>query len=242
MNIQTVKLEKSNLLLSEINEDLETFTYSVSHDLKAPLRGIDGYSQLLAESIGDDLDEESKIFLANIRSSSQQMNLLIEDLLAYSRLERKGFIHEPLKLTYIMDDILRQYQSEIETHKIKISRNCPENFILNTDKESLLIVIRNLIDNAIKFSAKEEKPTIEIGSSQSDTEFIIFVQDNGIGFDMKYHSRIFKIFQRLHLAEEYQGTGIGLAMVSKAVQRMNGQISAESSPGNGACFTLRIRK
>lgn len=242
LNLQSEKLGTANNRLAEINDELETFTYSVSHDLKAPLRGIDGYSQLLLESASDILDGDSKTFLANIRSSTQQMNVLIEDLLAYSRLERRGYVLEPVIFASIVKTILLQYQAEIEGDKIKIALTFPEDLIIDADKESLMMVMRNLIDNAIKFSAKSDNPKIEVGSMQSNTESIIFVKDNGIGFDMKYHDRIYKIFQRLHLAEEYQGTGIGLAMVSKAVQRMHGQIWAESEVGKGASFYMKIGK
>lgn len=242
LNLQSEKLGTANNRLAEINDELETFTYSVSHDLKAPLRGIEGYSQLLVESNEGLLDEESKRFLSNIRKSTMQMNMLIEDLLAYSRLERKGYMLEPVIFSSIVKTILLQYQAEIDRGEIKIAFAFTEDLIIDTDKESLMMVMRNLIDNAIKFSVKSDNPKIEIGSMQSNTESIIFVKDNGIGFNMKYHDRIFKIFQRLHLAEEYQGTGIGLAMVSKAVQRMHGQIWAESEVGKGASFYMKIEK
>jgi len=242
LNKQSAKLANSNKQLSEMNEELETFTYSVSHDLKAPLRGIDGYSQLLLDSYNKNLNSEAKEFLGNIRKSTQQMNQLIEDLLSYSRMERKDFITESVHFKPLIDNLLLYYSKNINQQKVEVTIKFPEIFKPLANKDGMNLVMRNLIDNAIKFSSKKEKPKIEIEGSETETHWHIFVKDNGIGFDMKYHNRIFKIFQRLHLTEEYEGTGIGLAMVSKAMNRMNGKIRAESAPQKGACFYLEIKK
>lgn len=242
LNLQSKKLEKANKRLEEINTELETFTYSVSHDLKAPLRGIDGYSQLLQESYTGETNPEVLAFLKNIRNSTRQMNLLIEDLLSYSRMERKGFQSVHLHLKENVEDILHQFSKAIEESKTQIEMRIPDAFVLSADKDGLNMVLRNLIDNALKFTAAQSKAKIEIGCSETPEAWRIFVKDNGIGFDMKYHDRIFNIFQRLHLAEEYEGTGIGLAMVSKAMLRMKGKVWAESKPNEGACFYLEINK
>lgn len=242
LSLQSSKLEKANRRLAEINEELETFTYSVSHDLKAPLRGIDGYSQLLIEDFQNELSEEANLFLLNIRQSTQQMALLIEDLLAYSRMERKDFVTEKIQFKGFIDDMILYFSKQIEKQKITIKYSFPDNFILAADKDGLNLILRNLVDNAIKFTAPIEKPKIEIGGAENDDNWLIFVKDNGIGFDMKYHDRIFKIFQRLHLREEFEGTGIGLAMVGKAAQRMKGKTWAESELGKGATFYLEIGK
>jgi len=242
LNVQSEKLEKANKRLEEINTELETFTYSVSHDLKAPLRGIDGYSQLLQESYADETNPEVLAFLQNIRNSTRQMNLLIEDLLSYSRMERKGFQSVHLHLKENVEDILHQFSKTIEESKTQIEMRIPDAFALSTDKDGLNMVLRNLIDNALKFTSAQSNAKIEIGCSETPEAWRIFVKDNGIGFDMKYHDRIFNIFQRLHLAEEYEGTGIGLAMVSKAMLRMKGKVWAESKPNEGACFYLEINK
>ena len=242
LNRQSAKLEKSNVRFAAINQELETFTYSVSHDLKAPLRGIDGYSQLLLDIYYEELNPEARGFLENIRKSTQQMNLLIEDLLAYSRMERQGFQSEKVQFKSLIDNLLLYFSKSIETKNVQVKLDFPKSFSPIADKDGLNLVVRNLLDNAIKFSRSNIKAKIEIGGSENDTQWLIFVKDNGIGFDMKYHDRIFKIFQRLHLAEEYEGTGIGLAMVGKAIQRMNGKIWAESKPGKGTCFYIKIRK
>ena len=242
LNHQTAKLEKANSRLAEINEELETFTYCVSHDLKAPLRGIDGYSQLLLEDYYKELEPEAITFLLNIRKSTQQMALLIEDLLAYSRMERKDFVSEKIQLKGLIEDMILYYSKQIEKQKLKIKYSFPDNFKLSADKDGLNLIVRNFMDNAIKFTAQSEKPIIEIGGKETKEKWLIFVKDNGIGFDMKYHDRIFKIFQRLHLSEEFEGTGIGLAMVGKAAQRMKSKIWAESELGKGATFYLEIGK
>jgi PAS domain S-box-containing protein len=242
LNIQSKKLEISNKQFAQINEELETFTYSVSHDLKAPLRGIDGYSQLLLENYKEDLNSEAQEFLMNIRNSTERMNLLIEDLLAYSRMERRDFQITSIYLNPIVDNILHQFSKVIQENQVEIDISIPEEFKLIADKEGLQLVLRNLIDNAIKFSKTNKKSKIEIGGDENDSFWHIFVKDNGIGFDMKYHDRIFKIFQRLHLAEEYEGTGIGLVMVHKAMYRMNGKVWAESKLNEGSCFHLEINK
>ncbi len=242
LNKQSLKLEESNASLNAINRELETFTYSVSHDLKAPLRGIDGYSRLLLDAYFDDLNPEARQFLDNIRSSAKQMNLLIEDLLAYSRMERKEIISESLELKNFMNTLLPYYAANLEQDKIEIELDIPNDFYIKADRDSLNIVFRNLMDNAIKFRTKTKQAKIEIKASENNENWLIFVKDNGIGFEMKYQERIFKIFQRLHLAEEYEGTGIGLAMVAKAMNRMNGKVWAESEIGKGSCFYLEIGK
>ncbi|MBI9041531.1 CHASE domain-containing protein [Lutibacter sp.] len=242
LNMQTSALDTVNKKLASINAEMETFTYSVSHDLKAPLRGIDGYSKLLIDLYKNDLNEEAQGFLKNIRTGTLQMNLLIEDLLSYSRIERQEFQIKNVPLKPLINDLLTLLSGEIKKSNIQIKTSFSNNFMLLADSNGLKLALRNLLDNAIKFSSKSKNPKIEIGSSENSTHWLIFVRDNGVGFDMKYHDRIFKIFQRLHLPEEYEGTGIGLAMVEKAMHRMNGSIWAESELNIGTCFYLEFKK
>ncbi|HCE56240.1 MAG TPA: hypothetical protein DER09_00230 [Prolixibacteraceae bacterium] len=227
--------------LQAANKELETFTYSVSHDLKAPLRGIDGFSKLLSDMYTKDLNDEAKHFISVIRSSTLQMNQLIEDLLQYSRLERSQIHNEPLKLMPIIHSILKVNEDEITKFNFNIKVNVNDNGVI-ADSGGMQIVLRNLIENAIKFSKSVPNPEINIGLEENNKSWTLSVKDNGGGFDMKYSERIFEIFQRLHRAEDYPGTGIGLAMVSKAVQRMNGKVWAESKPGQGATFYIEIPK
>jgi len=226
-----------------IIKELETFSYSVSHDLKAPLRGIDGYSKLLLDLYGKDLNDEAQSFLKTIRSSTMQMNQLIEDLLEYSRLERNQLNNDEIKISDIIESILSLYKNELEKRKIKLKFNIPD-IKLVADEKGLTIALRNLIENAIKFSSSnaDVEPLIEIGIEERTLSWIIYVKDNGIGFDMKYHQRIFEIFQRLQRAEDIPGTGVGLAMVSKTMQRMHGKVWAESVSGMGSTFYLELPK
>lgn len=227
--------------LEAVNKELETFTYSVSHDLKAPLRGIDGYSKLLLDIHSKNLNDEAKAFLSNIRSSTLQMNNLIEDLLEYSRLERSTIRNEKVKLIELIDSITSFFKNDLSNENFVLKLDIP-NVELMTDEKGLTIILRNILANAIKFTKEKPNPSIEIGFTDKPSSWLIYVKDNGIGFDMKYHGRIFEIFQRLHRAEDYAGTGIGLAMVSKGMQRLNGKVWAESILGEGSTFYLEIPK
>lgn len=227
--------------LQAVNKELETFTYSVSHDLKAPLRGIDGYSKLLIDIYGKDLNEEAKTFLSTIRSSTKQMNQLIEDLLEYSRLERSQLSSEKIKIKDLINSIISVYKNELNLGNYSLKVDVPD-IKLVADLKGLTIALRNILENAIKFTKGKANPAIEIGLEEKTDSWILRIKDNGIGFDMKYHQRIFEIFQRLQRAEDFQGTGVGLAMVSKAMQRMEGKAWAESAPGLGAIFYLEIPK
>ena len=225
--------------LEAANRELETFTYSVSHDLKAPLRGIDGYSRLLIEDHLDQLDDEGRQFLHNVRRGVEQMNQLIEDLLAYSRMERRGMQHVEVELRRSVDAALDERRDELSGRHVEI-RVEMDTLTARADPEGLALVFRNLLDNALKFTRDRQQPVIEISGRLSDEAIIIAVRDNGIGFDMRFHDRIFDIFQRLQRTEEYPGTGVGLAIVRKAVQRMRGRVWAESSPGQGARFFVEL--
>lgn len=219
------------------NRELETFTYSVSHDLKAPLRGIDGYSHLLEEDYADRLDADGLRFLAAIRRATQQMSQLIEDLLAYSRLERRLLQPSPVNPQEIVHALLAERGEEIRQREVEVHVALPP-ITLQADREGLALALRNLIDNSLKFTRGVAAPAIEIGGSIENSLCTLWVRDNGIGFDMKYHDRIFEIFQRLHRAEEYGGTGVGLAIVRKAVERMGGRTWAVSEPGVATTFYL----
>lgn len=202
--------------LQEANQQLESFAYSVAHDLKAPLRGIDGYSKLLLEDYRKDLPDEARRFLDNIRAAAGRMNQLIEDLLAYSRLERRRLSSQRV----ILADVVANALAELaEARAVAAPRIVTElnGLTVRADAEALLQVIRNLLDNAIKFSREAERPAITIFAEATEGGRVLFsVADNGCGFDEKYHDRIFEIFQRLHRSEDYPGTGVGLAIVRKA--------------------------
>jgi PAS domain S-box-containing protein len=225
--------------LSEANRELEAFSYTVSHDLKAPLRGIDGYSQLLQEECGPQLSEDGHQFVQRIRQGVEQMGELIADLLAYSRMERCDMTATPIALRPMIEEIVNGYCADIEQQGASIELSVGAT-TLPLDREGIAVVLRNLIGNALKFSRGNPVPRIEIGDRAEAGRRILWVRDNGVGFDMAYHDRIFNIFQRLHRTEDFPGTGVGLALVAKAVQRMGGRVWADSSPGAGATFFLEF--
>ncbi len=227
--------------LAAANRELETFAYSVSHDLKAPLRGIDGYSRLLLEDHAAALGEEGQRFLHNVRQGARNMNELIEDLLAYSRIERGGRAAELLELKPLVQALVAELAADPAAGHCRVDSSVPV-LRATADREGLTLAVRNLLDNAVKFTVRTPQARIEAGGRDGDGSCILWVRDNGPGFDMKYHDRIFGIFERLHRTEDYPGTGVGLAIVQKAMARMGGRVWAESAPGQGATFYLEIPK
>jgi len=234
------RIEARTAALNSKSRELEVFAYSVAHDLKAPLRGIDGYSRLLQEDYATTLDQQGQKFLETIRDSIGEMNQLIDDLLAYSRLERGELTTDRVEVGPMIKSLIDEKQREAGR---------PIDFVVNVnggtvvaDVNGLNQSLRNYLDNAIKFTRKNEDPRIEVGSKETADNCVIWVRDNGIGFDMKYHDQIFDIFQRLGGSDDYPGTGVGLAIVRKAMERMGGKAWAESKPGDGATFYLEIPK
>lgn len=225
--------------LRQANQELEAFSYTVSHDLKAPLRGIDGYSQLLLEEYENQLDDSGRLFVQRIRQGVQLMGELISDLLEYSRMERRDMAAEPVAMQELVANVLEGFQADIERQHARVQIEM-DDFTMALDREGIAVVMRNLIGNALKFSRDRHPPVIDIGSRVQDGRRLLWVRDNGVGFDMKYHDRMFGIFQRLHRAEEFPGTGVGLALVAKAVQRMGGRVWGESVSGSGATFYLEF--
>ena len=219
--------------------ELEAFAYSVAHDLKAPLRGIDGYSRLLLEDHKDELNDEGRAFLNTIQASADEMSQLIQDLLDYSRLERRELNPHRLELQPLVRAVVEQKQHEMVDREIDFEVNVNGGYVM-ADANGLSQALKNYIDNAVKFTRDVPQPLVEVGSRETSGGYLLWVRDNGIGFDMKYHDRIFNIFQRLNHSEEYPGTGIGLAIVRKAMERLGGRAWAESEPGRGATFYLEI--
>ena len=227
--------------LNAKSRELETFAYSVAHDLKAPLRGIDGYSRLLLEDHAANLNDEGRLFLETIHGSTEEMSQLIDNLLEYSRLERREFKTDRLELKPLVTSVVEQKKREATEANIDFIVNVNGGTVL-ADANGLTQSLRNYLDNAIKFSANVAEPRIEVGSKETMKHFLLWVRDNGVGFDMQYHDRIFDIFQRLNPMEEFPGTGVGLAIVRKAMERMGGRAWAESEPGQGATFYLEVPK
>ena len=221
------------------SHELEAFAYSVAHDLKAPLRGIDGYSRLLLEGYARSLDDEGRFFLQTIQTATDEMNQLIDDILAYSRLESRELKTDRIELGPMINSLVEEKRRETTERSIDFVVDVNGAFVL-ADASGLAQSIRNYLDNAIKFTGKVSEPCIEVGSKENAEGCLFWVRDNGIGFDMKHHDRIFDIFQRLNASDEYPGTGIGLAIVRKAMERMGGRAWAKSEPGHGATFYLEI--
>jgi signal transduction histidine kinase len=221
------------------SRELETFAYSVAHDLKAPLRGIDGYSRLLLEDHSEQLDAEGQTFLSTIQSSAEEMSQLIDDLLSYSRLERRDLKPELLPLKPLITKLVEHKKRELNDRDIDFVLVVNGGSVL-ADVNGLTQSLNNYLDNAIKFTQKSNRPRIEVGAKDIHHKCVLWVKDNGIGFDPKFNERIFDIFQRLNQPEDYPGTGVGLAIVRKAMERSGGRAWAVGTPGEGATFYLEI--
>ena len=239
LNRLSQALDASLQQAQRTNVALETFTYTVSHDLKAPLRGLDGYSQLLLRHHAAKLDDEGQLFLNNIRNAARQMGQLIDDLLAYSRLERRPQELARLPVAPFVQQLLALHGAALAERGITPQLKLPD-MQVRADPQGLTLALRNLLDNALKFTRLTDQPQITIGGHLTAHTAVIWLQDNGLGFDMKYHDRIFEIFQRLQRAEDYPGTGVGLAIVRKAMERMGGRAWGHSTPGQGATFYLEL--
>lgn len=235
----SAELDTSLAEARRAHRELETFSYSVSHDLKAPLRGLDGLSQLLLGRHAAQLDEPGQQLVQRIRAAARQMVQLTDDLLAYARLERRTQALGAVGLPALVKSVLADCADELDHRGVVPQLDLPQ-VILRADVESLKLALRNLVDNALKFSATVPAPALAIGGDFAGDRVRLWVRDNGVGFDMGHHDRIFQIFQRLHRAEDYPGTGIGLAIVGKAMERMGGRAWAESTPGQGATFFLEL--
>ena len=237
---RTNQLEASVMQLQAVNRELESFTYSASHDLRTPLRGIEGFSALLLEEHAGQLDTQGREYLRRIQRATMHMSQLISDLLAYARLEQMTEQVTPVPLEPLVRSVVGTVQDALDERQGQVLIDVPADLQVAADPRGLTMVLRNLIDNAVKFTPAERSPQIRIRARASDGPVDIEVADNGMGFDMKHHDRIFGMFQRLHRQDQIPGTGIGLAMVNKAVNRMGGRIRAESAPGEGARFHVTL--
>jgi len=235
------RVEKRTVELARKNKDLEAFTYSVSHDLKAPLRGIDGYARILREEYAGSLGEPGCRYLDNICQAVRQMARLIEDLLRYARLDQGDAQFVSQDVVTLVHQAVAEREKELKLRRIETIQDVIPAEI-QVDPEGLLQALRNILDNAIKFTRESPAARIEIQGRPKDESYLLSVRDNGIGFDMKFHDRIFEIFQRLERNENYPGTGVGLAIVKRAIDRLGGRVWGESSPGQGATFFMELSK
>lgn len=232
------ELKAANGALEYANKELESFSYSVSHDLRAPVRHIDGYANLLAEELGGRMAPPARQLLEKIRHAGQRLGQLIDDLLGFSRLSRQPLVKRPVNLTGLVEETLAELERERQNRDVEL-RIGPLPYCLG-DASLLRQVFANLLSNAFKFTRQKEKAVIEVNGTEGEGEVTCVVRDNGVGFDMKYASRIFGVFQRLHRAEDFEGTGVGLSIVERIIHRHGGHISVEAEPGLGAAFRFSL--
>jgi len=238
INKSNKEIALTNQSLDAVNKELESFSYSVSHDLRAPLRSIDGFSQALLEDYQKKLDDTGRNYLNRIRSATQNMGHLIEDMLKLSRISRFELRRESVDLSKMFREIAEDSQKNDPARIIDLI--IQEGVIIECDPEMMNIVLTNLIDNAWKFTGKEVLPKIEFGTTDLAGKKVVFIRDNGVGFNMAYVDNLFGTFQRLHNRDEFAGTGIGLATVKRVITRHGGEVWAEGEVGSGAVFYFTL--
>ena len=238
MNDKAAALETTNNRLAAVNKELESFSYSVSHDLRTPLRAIDGFSRILLEDYADKLDADGRDNLRRVCAASQRMGQLIDDLLNLSRVTRSEMRRCPVNLSETAAQISAELRAASPLRAVAC--HVQPGLAAEGDPNLLRVVLENLLGNAWKFTAKQPAPVIEFGTTERHGTPAFFVRDNGAGFNMAYAGKLFGAFQRLHAATEFPGTGIGLATVQRIIHRHGGRIEAESAPGQGATFYFTL--
>jgi signal transduction histidine kinase len=231
-------LQRRSQALESINRELEAFSYSVSHDLRAPLRHIEGFSRLLMEECGESLDTHAKEYLNRICRASNRMSLLIDDLINLSKVTRGELKRRPVSLTQMAVDIIEEFRDAAPQRQVSI--HIAEGMTAWGDPQLLRVMLSNLLGNAWKYTSKNDLAEIEFGCKVENNEKIWFISDNGVGFDMTYAERLFGTFQRLHHANDFEGTGIGLATVQRIIARHDGRVWGEGQIGVGATFFFTL--
>jgi light-regulated signal transduction histidine kinase (bacteriophytochrome) len=235
------EVQTANQQLRAVNQELEAFSYSVSHDLRAPLRHIDGYVQMLSKHAGDALNDKARRCLKVVTDSVSEMGQLIDDLLAFSRMGRAE-----MQRTHVnLDALLQEAKTSLEEESAERNIEWKQDSLppVEGDASMLRQVFINLLSNAVKYTRQRDPARIEIGrASETEEEVVVFVRDNGAGFDMKYAHKLFGVFQRLHRPDEFEGTGVGLASVRRIINRHGGRIWAEAAVDHGATFYFSLTK
>jgi len=234
------KVRERTSQLENVNKELEAFSYSVSHDLRTPLRAINGYSIMLKEDYESEVDAEGKRIIANIISNAKMMGQLIDDLLAFSRLGKKELVCTQVDMQMLSAAVVNELLQHEPGNKYHINIGLLPS--VKADQVMIKQVLMNLLSNAIKYSSKKAKPKIEIGSMDKDIKTIYYIKDNGAGFDMAYAHKLFGVFQRLHSQEEFEGTGVGLALVKRIIDKHKGDLWAEGEENAGATFYFSLPK
>jgi PAS domain S-box-containing protein len=225
--------------LEAANKELEAFSYSVSHDLRAPLRAINGFAGIVLEDYGSQLPEEGRGYLERVRNGGRRMGELIDDLLAFARLSRQPLGRHPVDTAQMVPAVLAELTSGANGRSLEIKTGPLP--VCEADPVLLRQVWVNLLSNAIKYTRKRAPALIEVGSEEKEGECVFFVRDNGVGFDMRYANKLFGVFQRLHRAEDFEGTGVGLAIVQRVIHRHGGRVWAEAEPDRGATFYFTLK-
>ncbi len=239
----TIHKKNEEILLAQkkelevVNQQLEAFSYSVSHDLRSPLRAVDGYARMLEEDFGAVLDVEGNRLLTNVQKSAQRMGSLIDDLLTFSRLGRKELKKAVVDMNKLANAALAEINLSFQNNATVTIHPLPQ---VMADASLLGHVVINLLSNAIKYSAKSASPQVDVSATTEDDSITVCIRDNGVGFDMNYVHKLFNVFQRLHLESEFEGTGVGLAIAQRIVQKHGGSIWATATEGAGASFYFRL--
>jgi K+-sensing histidine kinase KdpD len=235
------KLANRAAELESSNKELESFAYSVSHDLRAPLRHVVGFSELLQKQAASLLDDKSQRYIKTILDSAKKMGKLIDDLLSFSRIGRAETKESLVNLGQLVKDVVSEIEQETRGREIVWKIDALP--VCYGDRSMLMLVLANLVSNAVKFTRMRTRAEIEIGCAHRDNDEVeVFVRDNGAGFDMQYASKLFGVFQRLHRADEFEGTGIGLATVQRIIHRHGGKVRAEGAVDQGATFYFSVPK
>lgn len=233
------ELEKRTAQLTTANQELEAFAYSVSHDLRAPLRAINGFAQILADRCVQELSPEAVDCLDRIRGASKRMDVLIQDLLTYARTGRGAVRSLAVPLPPLIEELEFTFGARLSANNVQFEVAEPLATPLG-DPTLVQQILMNLMDNAVKYRRREGVPAIKLSAAETGGQVLIQLADNGIGMPAEYQRKIFQVFQRLHQEHEYPGTGIGLAIVAKAARAMGGEVSVESAPGEGSTFSVRL--
>ncbi len=238
LNEITDELKAERKKLEEVNQELEAFTYSVSHDLRAPLRAINGFSKFLLEDYSTRLDDEGRRYLDTIRDNAAKMDQLITDLLNLSRISRTEVKLEEIEMGELAKSIYHEVATAGEKDEFDVViKDMP---MVKCDTNLMKHVWQNLIGNALKYSSRVQTKKIEIGFQRKNNEIIFFIRDFGVGFNQKYIEKAFQVFQRLHREEEFEGTGVGLAIVKRIISRHGGRVWAEGEENKGATFYFSL--
>jgi light-regulated signal transduction histidine kinase (bacteriophytochrome) len=234
------QLQKASAELEASNLELEAFSYSVSHDLRGPVRAIDGFSSLLLQDYADSLPPEGRRYVETVRASAKQMGQLIDDLLSFAQLARQEISRQRFYPRPLVDECVEKLRAQTGHPAVELVAGALP--VCDADPALLRQVFMNLIGNAFKYSGKAARPRVEVGCERHGGEDAYFVRDNGVGFDMKHAGKLFGVFQRLHSSDEFEGTGVGLAIVQRIVQRHGGRVWAQAAPGKGATFYFTLAK